>query len=376
MRQSIITNEKVKNYLFLFTIYFIPILLVYLQICRKDWQTYGNGQAIQWKIMTENNRCFLHPAQGFFSSLKHYTWPVVSLLTLTLATTACDTHVPDADGVVVVDSTNQDTRVKIVVIHHTTANFQQSLDILTEDSGNPVSSHYLVPEPGDPSYPAKDLNLYSLVSEDGRAWHAGSSYWAGRTSLNDISIGIELVNQTYCRKSGQAIPAEQEDQEPARICFYPDFAEPQLEILTSLLKGILERHVEVKPTHIVGHSDIAPQRKIDPGPRFPWQRLYRLGYGAWYDDDTVFKYWEQFRKEIPPVLRLQTALHTYGYDIELTGEHDKQTQNVVRAFQMHFLPWQVSKEFTDETVAVLYALLEKYYPSELEILLSEARFGS
>ena len=289
------------------------------------------------------------------------------LLTLIFATSSCDTK----DSVVVVESENQDTRVRVVVIHHTTADFQESFDILTKKSSRPVSSHYLVPEPGDPSYSNKDLSLYSLVSEEARAWHAGSSYWAGKTSLNDISIGIELVNQTWCHRSKEVIAPEAIDQEPARICFYPDFAEPQLEILTDLLKGILDRHTEVKPTHIIGHSDIAPQRKIDPGPRFPWQRLYRLGYGAWYDDETVIKYWEQFRKEIPPVLTLQTALHTYGYGIELSGEHDAQSRNVVRAFQMHFLPWLVSEQFTDETVAVLYALLEKYYPAKLELLLAE-----
>jgi len=291
-------------------------------------------------------------------------------LVLTLAIAACDTQGPQ--DIVVVNSENQDTRVRIVVIHHTTADFQESLDILTKKSNRPVSSHYLVPEPGDPSYSNKELRLYSLVNEEARAWHAGSSYWAGKTSLNDMSIGIELVNQTYCRQSEEPIPPEAIDQEPARICFYPDFAEPQLQILLDLLKGIMERHTEVKPTHVIGHSDIAPQRKIDPGPRFPWQRLYRLGYGAWYDDDTVVKYWEQFRKEMPPVLTLQTALNTYGYGIELSGEHDKQSRNVVRAFQQHFLPWQVSQEFSAETVAVLYALLEKYYPSELELLLSES----
>jgi len=300
----------------------------------------------------------------------------LSLIMVMLILPGCDSR-----DMVVIDSENQDTRVRIVVIHHTTADFQDSLDILTKRSDRPVSSHYLVPEPGDPSYSSENLRLYSLVSEEGRAWHAGSSYWAGKTSLNDMSIGIELVNQTWCHKSEDVPDSEQppgdnedqenknqehENQERARICFYPDFAEPQLEILLDLLEGILARHTEVKPTHIIGHSDIAPQRKIDPGPRFPWQRLHRLGYGAWYDDETVIKYWEQFRKELPPVLTLQTALHTYGYGIELSGEHDVQSRNVVRAFQMHFLPWQVSGEFSDETAAVLYALLEKYYPSQLE----------
>jgi N-acetylmuramoyl-L-alanine amidase len=269
---------------------------------------------------------------------------------------------------VMVESENQDTRVRLIVIHHTTGDFHDSFQVLTKKTDRPVSSHYLIPEPGDPSYPEKDLKLYALVSEEKRAWHAGSSYWAGKTSLNDMSVGIELVNQTYCRNSEQDIPPEQEDQEPARICFYPDFDDTQLAILADLLKGILERHPDVKPTDIVGHADITPQRKIDPGPRFPWQRLYRLGYGAWYDDDTVFKYWEQFRLQMPSVLTLQTALNHYGYDIELSGENDRQSRNVVRAFQMHFLPWQVSGEFNDQTVAVLYALLEKYRPEALEQL--------
>jgi N-acetyl-anhydromuramyl-L-alanine amidase AmpD len=317
--------------------------------------------------MTDFCTNFSTRGQQFYHSAPRQRRTLVLLLLILMVTTACST----TKDTVVIESANQDTRVRIVVIHHTTGNFKGSLDILTKPSSNPVSSHYLIPEPRDPSYADEELKLYSLVEEEGRAWHAGRSYWAGKTSLNDMSIGIELVNQTYCRRSEEIIPPDRPDQDPARLCFYPDFDDTQLEILTDLLHGILERHIEVKPTHIIGHSDIAPQRKIDPGPRFPWQRLHRMGYGAWYDDDTVFKYWEQFRVGIPDILTLQTALHSYGYKIELSGEHDKQSRNVVRAFQMHFLPWQVSSEFTDETVAVLYALLEKYYPSELESLLED-----
>jgi N-acetyl-anhydromuramyl-L-alanine amidase AmpD len=298
-------------------------------------------------------------------NIRNYRFAVV--IGLFLALSGCD----KGDEITIV-SENQDTRVRVIVIHHTTGDFQDSLNVLTKRSDYPVSSHYLVPEPGDPSYNNKDLKLYSLVTEEARAWHAGTSYWAGKVALNDMSIGIELVNQTYCRKSEAVIPPEAVDQTIERICFYPDFAEPQLEILLDLLKGITERHTSVKPTHIVGHSDIAPQRKIDPGPRFPWQRLHRLGYGAWYDDETVFKYWEQLRDAPPSVLTLQTALHTYGYGIDLSGDHDLQSQNVVRAFQMHFLPWKVSSEFDAETVAILFALIEKYYSSSLDTLLSEA----
>jgi len=320
------------------------------------------GQSME-KTMTENNTRTHHLVRRFRVTQRFLARPFVLLISIAAALPGCATQ-----DTVVVESANQDTRVRIIVIHHTSEDFQGSLDILTKDSSNPVSSHYLIPEPGDTSYEDKDLKLYSLVPEDARAWHAGLSYWDGKTALNDMSVGIELVNQTYCRRSEQPIPPEQADREPDRICFFPDFAESQLNILTDLLAGILARHPEIKPTDIVGHSDIAPQRKIDPGPRFPWQRLYRMGYGAWYDDDTVFKYWEQFRQDMPPVLTLQTALKAYGYGIELSGEHDIQSRNVVRAFQMHFLPWRVSSEFNDETAAILYALLEKYHPERLALL--------
>ena len=112
-----------------------------------------------------------------------------------------------------------------------------------------------------------------------------------------------------------------------------------------------------------------PQRKIDPGPRFPWQRLYRLGFGAWYDEETVIRYWEQFNDQMPTTLQLQDALHTYGYGIELSGEADEQSRNVVRAFQMHFMPWGVSGTFDEKSAAVLFALIEKYRESELDRLL-------
>ena len=289
------------------------------------------------------------------------------LLAATAITAACSTTTSWNDTVVV-DSANQDSRVNIVVIHHTRENFQNSLNILTQPSGYPVSSHYLVPEPLDPSYPNENLKVYSLVLEQQRAWHAGVSYWKEQTKLNNVSVGIEIVNDTYCHRSENMAA----DWPSETICFFPEYPESQIALVIDLLKGILARHGGVKPTHVVGHSDIAPQRKIDPGPRFPWERLYKLGIGAWYDNETVIRYWEQFNRQMPDVLQMQKALHVYGYKIERTGELDEQTRNVLRAFQHHFLPYRVSKEFTVETAAVLYALVEKYYASELEILLPVA----
>ena len=270
-------------------------------------------------------------------------------------------------GTVTELSQNYNTRVSIVVIHHTTGNCDVSLRILTKPSSNPVSSHYLIPEPDDSSYDKSKLQVHRLVSKGDRAWHAGVSHWAGKTGLNDQSIGIELVNQTYCRRS--TVVDEDTDFPVRRICFFPDFADSQIALLVDLLDEILERHPDIRPTHITGHADIAPDRKIDPGPRFPWQRLYRLGYGAWYDDETVVRYWEQFTQQPLPVRNVQAALKAYGYGIEVSGALDEQTRDVLRAFQMHFRPSEVNKEPTTTTVAILYALIEKYYPEQLDDLL-------
>ncbi len=270
-------------------------------------------------------------------------------------------------GLQTTDSSNQNSRVSIIVIHHTTANFGDSLQILTQPSAYPVSSHYLIPEPGDQTYGDAALKTYQLVDESRRAWHAGTSYWAGKNGLNDQSIGIELVNRSWCHASDWAISPDTISRD--RLCFYPDFADGQIALLTDLLDEILQRHPDVKPTHIIGHSDIAPDRKVDPGPRFPWQRLAMLGYGAWYDDAAVVRYWEQFRAAPLPLINVQMALAAYGYKIELTGENDEQTRNVVRAFQLHFRPWEVTREITPETTATLFALLDKYYPDQLDELL-------
>jgi len=277
-------------------------------------------------------------------------------------------------GQAVIDapSSNQNGRVRYLVIHHTTENFAASLALLTEPSDNPVSAHYLIPEPGDDSYTARSLRVYRLVPESGRAWHAGKSYWNGEDSLNDHSIGIELVNRTYCLAS----PDENRpDTEPEKLCFYPDFAEQQLAMLFDLIPGIMQRHPDIDPTAIVGHADIAPDRKVDPGPRFPWERLYQLGYGAWYDDETVVKYWNRFRRSLPPIAVIQRALHEYGYQVELTGTADHQTRLAMQAFQMHFRPMMTSGEVDADSVSVLFALLEKYRPERLDALLPQSPDG-
>lgn len=274
---------------------------------------------------------------------------------------ACSSH-----EVVDVPSANQNGRVRYLVIHHTSEDFAKSLALLTQASDNPVSAHYLVPESGDESYPGKSLKVYRLVPESRRAWHAGRSYWNGEEALNDHSIGIELVNKTYCVTSDAGTAP---DTEAEKLCFFPDFAEQQLALTFELVAEILRRHPDIAPTAIVGHADVAPDRKVDPGPRFPWQRLYRLGVGAWHDDDTVLKYWNHFLEAPPELSLIQRALHDYGYKIEISGIPDRQTMLALRAFQMHFRPMLANGEIDAESAAILFALIEKYRPEKLQALL-------
>ena len=300
----------------------------------------------------------------FVSATKKIT-PVrdVILFTGLLLLSAC------SSGTVQLPSENYNSRVSIIVIHHTADNFDRSVAILTSPSSNPVSSHYLIPEPNDETYEQKKLEVYELVPETQRAWHAGQSYWLGKTGLNDQSIGIELVNQTHCQRPIKAEETPVEDESVKNLCFFPDFAESQIKVLLDLLGSIMERHPNIKPTNIIGHSDIAPDRKLDPGPRFPWQRLYQLGFGAWYDDETVAHYWEKFLDKPIPINNVQRALSSYGYTVEATGALDMQTKNALRAFQLHFNPSLVNSEPSVESAAILFALIKKYYPDQLEDLL-------
>jgi len=274
-------------------------------------------------------------------------------------------------------SQNYNSRVSVIVIHHTATNFEDAVNILTQPSSNSVSSHYLVPEPNDATYTDDKLKVFQLVPESQRAWHAGHSYWAGKTGLNDQSLGIEIVYESHCAQQDTTINADgeissaspEEIEQPKALCFFPDFAESQIDVLLGLLQDIKKRHPQIEPTNIVGHSDIAPSRKVDPGPRFPWQRLYKLGFGAWYDDATVTRYWKRFITAPLPLVNIQKALHTYGYNIEETGILDEQTRHVLRAFQMHFYPSGVTSEPTLESTAILFALIEKYRPLALDDLL-------
>ena len=267
-------------------------------------------------------------------------------------------------NVIYIESANQNSRIDYVVIHTTSVNFAESVRLLTTRTGRPVSAHYLIPDENDPTYGHSRLLLHQFVKESQRAWHAGVSYWAGDTELNARSIGIEIVNEFSCVSDTSAV----EDSGPdALVCEFPPFSEAQIEMLIELLKGIQQRHPRIGPLDFVAHSDIAVphRRRSDPGPMFPWRRLYDEGIGAWYDEETRSRYLAQFEDQLPAVERVQTALLRLGYLVEPTGELDHQTRFAVRAFQLHFRPSDYGGEPDAETAAILWSLIEKYRGGDL-----------
>lgn len=258
-----------------------------------------------------------------------------------------------------VPSANQNSRVNHLVIHFTSEGFEESLTVLTEPSPNPVSAHYLVPEQNDLSYPFKSLRVHRLVEEQHRAWHAGESQWFNESSLNDRSIGIELVNRSQCRRATRDSDPLPPLVQQCRFLPYPD---DQIDALIELINGILERHPEITPLNIVGHADIAPNRKVDPGPLFPWKKLHSAGIGAWYFPGDQAFYLNHLKQHPIDTTTAQQALAFVGYPIETSGTEDAASQRAVRAFQMRFRPDQYSGFLDDETIAISLALLNRYRP--------------
>lgn len=237
-------------------------------------------------------------------------------------------------------------RIRFLVMHYTALNFQASITALT---GNSVSAHYLVPDPTDKTYQAagfNDVRIFNLVDENERAWHAGVSLWAGRSNLNDTAIGIEIVNEAAYANGKM---------------FFPPFNDKQIDAVKELALNIIQRYPDMLPTNIVGHSDIAIGRKSDPGAAFPWKKLYDAGIGAWYEEKIKQKYMEQFKNKLPSKAEIVKKLKSYGYDVSQAANNNDYT-NLIRAFQLHFRQSNYDGIIDVETVAILYALVEKYFP--------------
>ncbi|MGM3174191.1 N-acetylmuramoyl-L-alanine amidase [Dickeya lacustris] len=232
-------------------------------------------------------------------------------------------------------------RVRFLVLHYTAEDFDGALTIL--GSGN-VSAHYLIPS-APPYHEGKPV-LWQLLPETLAAWHAGRSYWRGVSQLNSSSIGIEQENPGWRQTAGGT-------------GYWQPYSSAQIALVIALARQIIQRH-QIEPQNVVGHSDIAPQRKIDPGPHFPWQQLAQAGIGAWPDAERV-RFYLRNRHEYTPVDRrsLLEKLARYGYEVT-PDMNEAQQRRVVAAFQMHFRPQRYDGNADAQTEAIAEALLEKY----------------
>ncbi|TWI11888.1 N-acetylmuramoyl-L-alanine amidase [Lysobacter ruishenii] len=222
---------------------------------------------------------------------------------------AC-THVPPRNPLAEwVPSPNQDERRPVLVVIHFTDqdSVGQSLDTLrSRNSGGPVSAHYLI---------GRDGERFQLVSDQRRAWHGGAGRWGTITDINSASIGVELDNDGHS-----------------------PFPEAQIDSLLVLLEDLSDR-LRIPRSQVVGHSDVAPSRKVDPGPLFPWKRLADAGFGVWPAEDSP---------PPPPGFDPWLALQAVGYSLADPAA-------TVRAFRHRFRASEGSA-LDAEDLRILYAL--------------------
>ncbi len=221
--------------------------------------------------------------------------------------------------------------VDILLLHYTgMPDADQALAWLCNPQSK-VSAHYFISEDG---------RVLSLVPEERRAWHAGQARWGDATDINSRSIGIEIAN-------------------PGHDGGLPDYPEAQIEALTALSRGIVERH-PIPAHRVLAHSDVAPGRKRDPGERFPWARLAAAGVGHWVEPEAVGEGHGELRfgDSGAQVDTLQQMLALYGYSIDVTGAFERRTADAVAAFQRHFRPARVDGVADRSTIATLRKLLD------------------
>ncbi len=193
-----------------------------------------------------------------------------------------------------------------------------------------VSCHYFVYEDG---------RVIQMVPEARRAWHAGRSFWKGERDINSASIGIEIAN-------------------PGHPGGLPPFPDCQIEAVIDLSRDICARW-GIPAERVLGHSDVAPVRKVDPGENFPWDRLADAGVGHFTKPAPIGggRYF-QMGEAGPPIEALQSMLALYGYDVPVSGEFCEKTQGVVEAFQRHFRPERVDGIADASTIETLHRLLK------------------
>lgn len=222
----------------------------------------------------------------------------------------------------------------MIVLHYTGMSDAAGAIVRLCTLGTDVSAHYVVLEDG---------HIVQLVKESARAWHAGASSWHGETDINSCSIGIEIVNRGH-------------------DLGYPDFPLRQIAAVIALCKGIMLRR-NVPKHRVLGHSDVAPARKKDPGEKFPWRLLADSGVGHWVEPAPIVQNQRRMLGATgEPVLSLQRALANYGYDVSPSGQYDGATMDAVSAFQRHFRPARVDGIADHSTLTTLENLLAALPP--------------
>ena len=225
---------------------------------------------------------------------------------------------------------SQDSRVQFLILHFTSDTWETSVKTLTGDN---VSSHYLVRD--------NPVKVYQLVDENQRAYHAGLSFWQGQTQLNAASIGIEIQNLG--------------DTQGPKGIEYHEYPKAQIDAVIALVKDIVARH-HIRPDRILGHSDIAPQRKVDPGPTFPWKRLADEGLIPWPKAEAVALRRKAFEAAPPDMAWFQAKLAMSGFGLQQTGLLDPETRQVLSVFQMKYRPTDYAGNPDAETAAILDVL--------------------
>ena len=220
----------------------------------------------------------------------------------------------------------QEDRVQFIILHYTAIDQATSLRVLSTQD---VSAHYLV---GNES----PIKVWQLVDESRMAYHF--------SRLNASSIGIEIVNLGY------------KDTPEGRVYF--PFPQAQIDRVIALVKDISTRY-HIRPQYILAHSDIAPQRKPDPGPLFPWKQLADAGLIPWPNADEVLALQPPYEQQLPEVKSFQQKLAKIGYKIPQTGILDEATKNVITAFQMKYRPEKFDGIPDAQTAAMIDVLLNK-----------------
>jgi N-acetylmuramoyl-L-alanine amidase len=229
-------------------------------------------------------------------------------------------------------SPDQRSRVRHLVLHYTVTDTPRSIQIFTGKAGVEASIHYLVTDDPRPV-------VYGIVDESRAAYHVGADAgWKQERSLNSTSIGIEIVNRGWT------------DGPDGRS--WAPFPEPQIATLIVLIKDIMARH-RIAPENVLGHSDVAPQRKQDPGARFPWERLAAEGIVPWRDPAVVAARRAAFDSALPDLAWFQRKLAALGYVVPQDGQPGQETRNVLIAFQTRYRPSKIDGEPDAETAALL-----------------------